>query len=280
MNRIIINADDFGFSTGVNDAILSLAKSSKISSTTVMVNMPHCYEVREALEIPNFGVGLHLNLTQGRPVCSPDLISSLVDDNGEFYTYRCLKYRLLKGIVRSEDLVAEIEAQYKKLEVIIGERITHIDSHQGIHKNPVLANALIRWKQNIRSKDVIGLRSPRRFYLDSEGIINLSKTPVSLKKRFVIYYTNWLHNRYAKFFILPKGELLALDNKKITTLKILMADSISLNNNFIEVSCHPATSLDGLPKTKLLDKRIKEYEVLKSGSWNSKIKLTNFKNEE
>lgn len=279
MNRIIINADDFGFSVGVNDGILTLAQNSKISSTTVMVNMPHCFEITEALEIPNFGVGLHLNLTQGRPVSSPSLVSSLVKGNGEFYAYTSLRQRLLKGYVRSEHLIAEIEAQYSKLEGIIGERITHIDSHQWIHKNPVLAKALNRWKRNIRPKDLIGLRSPRRFYLSPEGLIIHPKTSFSLRKQLVNLYTKWLHNRYAKFFVLPEGELLALDNKKISTLKILMEDSISLNDNFIEVSCHPATSLEGLPKTKLLDKRIKEYEVLKSGSWNSKIKLTNFKNE-
>lgn len=277
--NLIVNADDFGFSEASNEAILSLAKSAKLSSTTVMVNMPYYKEITKALAIPYFGVGLHLNLTQGKPISQAASVSTLVNYSGEFYPYSSLIKKLLKGQVNTKHIQIEIEAQYSTLVNIIGDRITHIDSHQWIHKNPVLAKALNNWKRDFRPNDTIALRSPRRHFISPGGEIFPSRPSASFKKKLVNAYTNWLHNRYAKFFVLPEGELLALDNKKITTLKILMEDSISFKDHFIEVSCHPATSLEGIPKTKLLDKRIEEYKVLKSGNWNSKIKLTNFKNE-
>ena len=61
--KIIINADDFGLNSAVNEAVLASAESGILSSATVMANMPGFFEAtRGALSYPRLGVGVHLNL--------------------------------------------------------------------------------------------------------------------------------------------------------------------------------------------------------------------------
>lgn len=87
MKHLIINADDFGLSPGVNQGIAEAYQAGGISSTTVMVNMPGFTDaVRLASLHPGLGVGLHFNLTYGRPVSDPRLIPSLIQADGRFHS--------------------------------------------------------------------------------------------------------------------------------------------------------------------------------------------------
>ncbi len=60
--KLIINADDFGLSPGVNEAILELGKLGTVTSTTVMTNMPYYKDIVKLLSLKNIGIGLHCNL--------------------------------------------------------------------------------------------------------------------------------------------------------------------------------------------------------------------------
>jgi len=83
--KLIINADDFGLTRGVNRAVFDLAGRGSLSSTTVLVNQPYASEAVELLKLPNFSVGLHCNLTEGAPISKPESIPFLVDANGAFF---------------------------------------------------------------------------------------------------------------------------------------------------------------------------------------------------
>ena len=72
MKRLIINADDFGLSPGVNRGILEAFKDGILTSTTMMVNMEHFDEAVEiAHRHPDLPVGIHLSLLWGPPVARP-----------------------------------------------------------------------------------------------------------------------------------------------------------------------------------------------------------------
>lgn len=73
MNRqVIINADDFGLSPAVNRGIIEAYRAGGITSTSMMVNMPGLADaVHAARSLPGLGVGLHFNLTYGRPLSDP-----------------------------------------------------------------------------------------------------------------------------------------------------------------------------------------------------------------
>jgi len=134
MKRVIINADDFGLSPGVNRGIVEAHDSGILTSTTLMVNMPACDEaVALAEKRPRLGVGLHLNIVRGTPVSDPALIPTLVVGNGAFpgRADRVL-LRLRAGRIRRDELETEIEAQLVRFTQRLGDP-THFDSEKNLH---------------------------------------------------------------------------------------------------------------------------------------------------
>ncbi|WP_297522000.1 chitin disaccharide deacetylase [uncultured Clostridium sp.] len=128
--KLIINADDFGLTKGVNKAIVDAYKKGALKSTTLMVNMKEVEEaVKLAKENKGLGVGLHLTATAGEPVRKD--LKSLVGENGKFHNY----YELLDGVQNCDDeeLYLEWEAQLNKFVDLIGEMPTHLDSHHFAH---------------------------------------------------------------------------------------------------------------------------------------------------
>ena len=80
MSRLIINADDFGLTAGVNRAIVELHHARVLTSTTLMARAGATSEaIRLALATPTLGVGCHVVLVDGQPVLPPQDVPSLVD---------------------------------------------------------------------------------------------------------------------------------------------------------------------------------------------------------
>ncbi|GAA0410366.1 carbohydrate deacetylase [Paenibacillus motobuensis] len=130
MNRqVIINADDFGLSPGVNRGIIEAFKAGGITSTSLIVNMPGFDDaVQLARSYPDLSVGLHFNLTYGRPVSDPASVPSLVKEDGAFHS------EAIERIWDSRDVSRELKAQWDRL-VKTGLRPTHLDSHHLLHQH-------------------------------------------------------------------------------------------------------------------------------------------------
>ncbi len=147
MKCLIVNADDFGLTAGVNRAVIEAHTSGIVTSTTVMVNMPAFDEaVRLAKEYPSLGVGLHFNITQGAPVAEASRVSSLLNERGEFFgTSTALLRQMLMGRLRLTDIETELRAQIEKA-LQAGLRLTHVDSHKHSHALPpvceIIANVI------------------------------------------------------------------------------------------------------------------------------------------
>src|SRR5690554_6388508 len=160
--RIIINADDFGMTKSINKAIIELMKLGTVTSTTVMVNMPYSEEAKQLLEIPNISVGLHFNLTEGEPVSKPNEVASLVDKDGVFYSKRELEIKAKNNLIKSNEVLLKLNNQYAKLLSILGDNITHFDSHQALNRIPVVSKALFDFGKEERRPAGI------RFYVKHE----------------------------------------------------------------------------------------------------------------
>lgn len=142
--RLIVNADDFGFSRHVTDTIVHSHRFGIVTSTTLMVNMPAAeYAARAAREVPSLGVGLHLNLTEGRPTAPIDAVPALVDDQGDFPGNAAQTRRIQSSTEAEGQIEIEIDAQLKRC-IDLGVQPTHCDSHHGIHKLPAVRRALVR----------------------------------------------------------------------------------------------------------------------------------------
>jgi predicted glycoside hydrolase/deacetylase ChbG (UPF0249 family) len=83
MRRLIVNADDFGFTAGVNRGIVEAHCRGVVTSSTLMANGPAFSDaVQLARTVPQLSVGCHVVLIDGQPLLDPKIISSLVDQNG------------------------------------------------------------------------------------------------------------------------------------------------------------------------------------------------------
>ncbi|WP_173918360.1 chitin disaccharide deacetylase [Halobacillus sp. Marseille-Q1614] len=128
MKKLIINADDFGYSRGVNFGIIDAYQLGVLTSTTFMANMPgrdHAAEL--AKDYPGLGVGVHLVLTCGRPLL--DSHRTIVDSKGDF---RNLSFYKGAFTVDYDEVYDEWKAQIEKF-LSYGLKPTHLDSHHHIN---------------------------------------------------------------------------------------------------------------------------------------------------
>ena len=172
--KIIINADDFGFSESINTGIIDAYKDGLISSTTIMINMPYAEDaIKKWKENSSLGLGLHINLTQGCPISNN--VKSLVDENNIFHKHKKIESGEIE--VTYEDAYAEIKAQIERL-LSYNVKIDHLDNHHFINKNPSIKKALIdlalEYKLPIRTMDDdfreevkrLGIKTPDAFCFD------------------------------------------------------------------------------------------------------------------
>ena len=128
MTKLVINADDFGYTEGVNLGIISAYQNGVVSSCTIMANMPG-FEHGVDLLKKNLGLGcgVHMTLTCYKPLLKTH--KTIVDENGNFYK------KATKDILNEMDLdevYEEFCAQIDKVKSC-GINITHLDSHHHVH---------------------------------------------------------------------------------------------------------------------------------------------------
>lgn len=144
--RLIINADDFGLTSGINRAVEQLHRANALTSTTLMANGPAFQEaVAIAKSNPSLGVGCHIVLTDGTPVSSPESVPTLIGPDGKSFRPSLLDFvqALLRGKIDPADIEREASAQIQKLQRA-GLNITHVDTHKHTHLFPAVARPLLR----------------------------------------------------------------------------------------------------------------------------------------
>ena len=140
MQRLIVTADDCGMSEGINQATYDLHKRGYISAASVMTNFPGYQHALELFsDCPELDIGVHLTLTDGRPV----------DRRGPYhshllkadYSFRDKFSLYLRGMFFSKDTIrwirSELDAQLRRL-VDAGVRPQHITTHHHFHSLPIL----------------------------------------------------------------------------------------------------------------------------------------------
>ena len=134
MDKLIINADDFGLNTSVNNAIIESFEKGLINSTTLMANMPGSDEAIDLAHKHNITgkIGIHLTLTEGNPITTKILFGDLYNKhNSTIKEYKKKLFFLSKK--EKEIIYNELEAQIMKVRNA-GFKITHIDTHLHTHE--------------------------------------------------------------------------------------------------------------------------------------------------
>jgi predicted glycoside hydrolase/deacetylase ChbG (UPF0249 family) len=143
--RLILNADDFGLTPGINRAIAELHRAGALTSATLMATGPAFHDaVAVAHAIPTLGVGCHITLVDAVPVAHPQSIPSLLGGDGKTLRTSIVDFAqaLLRGDIREDDIEREALAQVQKLQRA-GIDVTHIDTHKHTHLFPAVARPLL-----------------------------------------------------------------------------------------------------------------------------------------
>lgn len=128
MKKLLLRADDLGYSEGVNYGIAKSVKEGLIGSVGVMPNMTSVEHGLKLLQDTKVCLGQHTNICIGKPITNPELIPSITNENGEFKSSK--EYRQAKeDSVVLEEVVLEIEAQYKRFLELVGEPPRYFEGH-------------------------------------------------------------------------------------------------------------------------------------------------------
>jgi len=142
--RLIVNADDFGWTQGISDGILLAHREGIVTSASLMVNQPASeYALRQARKYPELGVGIHLNLCEGMPVLPRHEVPTLVRTDGTFYPAEEATRRLWRWQMSGREIETEFRAQIRWMKYR-GAFPTHADSHHHLHVYPCAAIAFRR----------------------------------------------------------------------------------------------------------------------------------------
>jgi chitin disaccharide deacetylase len=136
--QLVVTADDFGLSPGVDQGILEAYRRGIVRSTALLVNFPDVADsVARLRQEPGLEVGIHLNLTAGPPVLPPGRVPSLLDSKGNFHTFSTFFGRAALSQIDWSEVTEEWQAQLER-GLDLGCRFTFLTSHQHVHMLPQL----------------------------------------------------------------------------------------------------------------------------------------------
>jgi predicted glycoside hydrolase/deacetylase ChbG (UPF0249 family) len=157
--RLIVNADDFGLTSGVNRAILELHRAGVLTSATLMARARATIEAIDIARVtPTLGVGCHIVLVDGDPIQPTSALRTLADpQTGRFHpTLGAFLKRLWRGKIRGNEIESEARAQIQFLQSH-GLTLTHIDTHKHTHMFPRVLCPVLR---AARSCGIRAIRNP------------------------------------------------------------------------------------------------------------------------
>jgi hopanoid biosynthesis associated protein HpnK len=151
MRRLIVNADDFGLTRGVSQAIVRAHQGGIVTSTSLLANgEAFDLAVELARGEARLGVGIHLNLTEGKPVAKFPPASRLIDSGGSFRSRPLgLGRKIILRQVKLSEVEKEMRAQIEKV-LKTGLRADHLDSHKHIHLVPLVFDLTTRLAREYR----------------------------------------------------------------------------------------------------------------------------------
>lgn len=264
--RLIINADDFGLTEGINRAIASLHSAGVLTSATLMATGAAFGDaVQIARQNPSLGVGCHVVLTDGVPASDPAKIPSLIGPDGHSFRPSLLSFvqALLRGHIRESDIEREAEAQIDRLQRA-GIAVTHVDTHKHTHLFPQVGRPLL----NVLAR--AGIRAIRNPF---EPAFTQRLPHAGFKRRMQIRILNRFRQAFERHAPIRSSNIVtsagtlgvsATGNLNRATLSEIM--NIISSEGAFELVCHPGYNDADLARvaTRLRNHREIEMEALLS----------------
>lgn len=261
MKKLIITADDYGMSIAVNRAIDAGIEAGLITSTNVMPNMPFFEEAIKLKSYSNISVGIHFTLSCGLPVSKPEKIPTLVSPSGAFYPYGEFRERYRKRLISDSDIKTELTAQYNKYVSLLGVP-DYWNTHQNVHVDFRIYKLFVLFACE---KNIKKMRSHQRIYVPGSkkehkrSIIWRILEPIKSRMLNI-----WQNNAHKKGIGSPDGLICCLNKNDVNTPEYLFANIQWKKNNVAEYVIHPAIDNDSPHFGKIVEQRIREYEMFTS----------------
>ncbi len=268
MRRLIVNADDFGFTAGVNRAIVEAHTHGILTSSTLMANGPAFDDaVALAETVPRLSVGCHIVLIDGRPVTDAARLPSITaKSSGEARFRDGLKsfaLRALAGLLDPEEIETEATAQIRKIQSA-GIAVTHVDTHKHTHLFPAVLRPLLRAARACGVRAIRNPFGPRQPMRSGDLLSRPSLWTRYAEVRFLRSLSGRFRSAAEKEgFITPDGTLGvvvtgALDETLFRGMAAIIPEGTW------EFVCHPGYNDQDLKsaKTRLRESREKELRVL------------------
>jgi len=276
VSRLIVNADDFGLTAGVNRAILELHRSGVVTSASLMARAAATDEaITLGLSTPSLGVGCHVVLVDGDSVLPRREIPTLVSEaTGRFQpTLGAFLTQLLAGRIRSSEIEAEAGAQIALLQSK-ELPLTHIDTHKHVHMFPAVLRPVLR------AARAAGIRAVRNPF---EPAWSLRATPrAPWIRRVEVGLLRWLEPAFRRIvneegFSTTDGALGVLATGTLDS-KAVQSILRGLPPGTWELVTHPGYNDSDLARagTRLLASREIEREALAAMDVGEEIELIGF----
>ncbi len=276
MSRLIVNADDFGLTSGVNRAIAELHRAGVLTSATLMANAAATAEaVALAHATPTLGVGCHVVLVDGASALAPHQIPSLTSARTGLLhrTLGAFLQRLLTNRIHSSEIEAEACAQIAQLQSK-GLRLTHIDTHKHTHMFPGVLRPLLRAARACGLRVVRNPFEPAWSERATPGAPWMRRTQVMLLRRLGPAFRSIVAE---EGFATTDGSIgvLATGTLDAGTLSSLVA---ALPEGIFELVTHPGYNDADLARahTRLLGSRENEQRALHVLQQFPQIELVSF----
>jgi hopanoid biosynthesis associated protein HpnK len=253
---ILLNADDFGASSAVNQAVIRAHQAGSLHSASLMMGGIAAQEAVElAKKNPALRIGIHLTAVDGKAVLNPAEIPLIVDKEGNFPNNPAVTWiKYLFNPKASEQMQKEIKAQFEAFQKI-GLKLSHVDGHHHQHIHPKIFNLAVEMGKELGAK---WIRVPR------EDLTIWRKTPT--QKQFwkaahgKIYHwlTRGMKQKLEKegFFIFDSVFGL-LETFSLTSEYVLSLLEMNLNGSH-ELYFHPGANwnhdLEILLNSKIIEK--------------------------
>jgi len=266
VRRLVVNADDFGFTSGVNRAIIKAHADGIVTSATLMAKGPAFCEVEELAEqFPKLSIGCHVVLIDGDPVLPPARVPSLTQSGRFCDDLKTFAARALTGQLDTTEIGAEATAQIRRVQAA-GVRVSHVDTHKHTHIFPRVLHPLLlaAAECGVRAvRNPFGPRFPLR-------VSELLKRPNLWTRWAEMRVLGTFAGRFRKAvqrkgFVTPDGTL-GIEVTGTLNETLFAAIATSVPEGTWEFVCHPGYNDSDLQsaKTRLRESREVELDVLTS----------------
>jgi len=246
-------------SDGVNRAVVQAHTEGVLTSATIMTTMLAAEDaVRLAKELPDLGVGVHLTLTEGRPICRDQRVRPLLGDDGAFaLSPTRLALLSLTSLKVRVAIRTEIAAQIQWL-IDKGLRPTHIDSHKHIHTFPVIYSMVCQAARRFGVRAIRWAFEPREvsespWPLPAEGGARRARTIRVMARA----------NRLQNSDFIRTEAILGIAHTGKIDVNFFRAVTLFSSASVVELMTHPGYAEDLDPATtRLLGQRQVELEAL------------------